>query len=303
MDSVQTSRSAPAQPAASTRQMLDELDALMERMLSLPVADTESTVDEPPAMKKPIAAKPPTAPPTPYPTVSAKLTVIESPEGDFGPDSPEPDAREERVTVAFPTPLDLPPIEEEPESPAVSSWFDLPKEEDETPPAQDWPETNESPSTTESAEVPAVEAPTAETPIAESAVAKSPEPELETRVAASWLEKPSGLEWQPPASSSYAEPDSMLAPPLEPIIAPPPSLGIETPTVPKPKLTRVVQSKAGYRPLLRLNRGFDGAMGWLGPIGRSLRGKQGRNLLGITGFGLMLGALLWLVKDWMGWNW
>jgi hypothetical protein len=287
MDTVRSSRSNNT-PAASTRQMLDELDALMERMLSLPVADTESPADEPPPTSKPAVAPAPSA----YPTVSAKLTVIESPEGDFGPDSPEPEAHEEHVTVSYPQTLTLPKFEDDAAAaPSTSSWFDLPKDEIEPAPAQDWPESNESTSVAEPDQAPA------------SLVSEMPASESETSAEASWLEKPSGLEWQPPSTASYADAGAMVAAPLTPIIAPPPSLGIETPTVPKPKLTRVAQSKLGYRPLLRVNRGFDSAMGWLGPVGRSLRGKQGRNLLGITGLGLMLGALLWLLKDWMGWNW
>src|SRR5262245_37369968 len=47
----------------TTKQMLDELDALMDRMLSLPVSDVE---DEPPLPEKPAV-------------LSAKLTLLESP--------------------------------------------------------------------------------------------------------------------------------------------------------------------------------------------------------------------------------
>ena len=47
----------------TTKQMLDELDALMDRMLSLPVSDAD---DEPPLPEKPAV-------------LSAKLTLLESP--------------------------------------------------------------------------------------------------------------------------------------------------------------------------------------------------------------------------------
>ncbi|MBX9678331.1 MAG: hypothetical protein K2X38_06175 [Gemmataceae bacterium] len=293
MDSVHTPRSAPGQPAGSTRQMLDELDALMERMLSLPVADTESAETEVPApTNPPVAARPAS-----YPTVSAKLTVIESPVGNFGPHSPEPESRQERLTFPFPGMLELPPIESAPaDERAAPSWFDLPEEENETPSSQDSPATDESSSVPETSE-------RADALAAQPLVSEMPPIEPEIPAEETWLEKPSGLDWEPTSSASYAEPDSVIAAPLMPIIAPPPSLCIETPKAPKPKLSRVVQSKLGYRPLLRINRGFDNVMGWLGPLGRSMRGKQGRNLLGITGLGLMLGALLWLLKDWMGWNW
>jgi len=300
MDTAQSSRSAPASPA-STRQMLDELDALMERMLSLPVSDQEPTKAEPPKpepVKRPRAKSPDREPPT-HSTVSARLTVIESPPGDFGPHSPDPEAHEERVSVRFPGMLELPPIAEEaPTFSPTPSWFDLPEEETESAPAQESPAADESPAV---AEVP--ESPVAEMSAVESRAAAEMPPTVEvlTKVAADlWLEKPSESSWE--QTSTNAETETTLAP-LTPLIAPPLPFGVQTPYVSTPKLSRQVRSKLGYRPLLRLNRRFDSAMGWLGPLGRALRGRQGRNLLGITGLGLMLGALLWLAKDWMGWNW
>ena len=48
-----------------TRQLLDELDALMDQMLALPIDDADNGV------------APPIAPPGPAPTVSATLTLVE----------------------------------------------------------------------------------------------------------------------------------------------------------------------------------------------------------------------------------
>lgn len=59
-----STKSTPHGGAASTRQMLDELDALMERMLALPVNDLDDLAQEP----------------TPRPTLSATLTVIDAPD-------------------------------------------------------------------------------------------------------------------------------------------------------------------------------------------------------------------------------
>lgn len=62
-----TTKSAPDGNVASTRQMLDELDALMERMLALPVNDLDELAREP----------------LPRPTLTATLTVIETAEPEL----------------------------------------------------------------------------------------------------------------------------------------------------------------------------------------------------------------------------
>jgi hypothetical protein len=81
-------------PVQSTRQMLDELDALMDRMLAIPVND----VDDPEPTAPAIIRKP---------TVSATLTVLEPPaEGDRVRREPPP-PREifpKRVTPAASAP-------------------------------------------------------------------------------------------------------------------------------------------------------------------------------------------------------
>src|SRR5437763_13199494 len=60
-----SAKPTPNGGAASTRQMLDELDALMERMLALPVNDLDDLAQE-----------------SPRPTLSATLTVIDAPQAD-----------------------------------------------------------------------------------------------------------------------------------------------------------------------------------------------------------------------------
>jgi len=34
-----------------------------------------------------------------------------------------------------------------------------------------------------------------------------------------------------------------------------------------------------------------------------MRSEGGRMLLGFSGIALMLAAVVWLLKDWLGWNW
>ncbi|HLJ95984.1 MAG TPA: hypothetical protein VKU02_22610 [Gemmataceae bacterium] len=56
-------------------------------------------------------------------------------------------------------------------------------------------------------------------------------------------------------------------------------------------------------PLVWINRAFDFATGWLGPLGRWLRGPAGRGLLGWVGLLLLAAALAWLAWDGLGWTW
>jgi hypothetical protein len=57
------------------------------------------------------------------------------------------------------------------------------------------------------------------------------------------------------------------------------------------------------RPLLWINRAFDGSTAWLGPLGRWQREPTGLALLGWTGFLLLVAALAWVAVDTLGWTW
>src|SRR5881227_3988690 len=63
MASSQVHEKGPA-TLQSTRQMLDDLDALMERMLAIPVNNPDDTADAPPGIVR-------------MPTMSATLTVLD----------------------------------------------------------------------------------------------------------------------------------------------------------------------------------------------------------------------------------
>jgi hypothetical protein len=87
----------------STRQMLDELDALMERMLALPVNDLEDAVAPPRDIVH-------------MPTVSATLTVLESPvEAEEAPAPKEPPAPPREKFPSYITDLGAAPKTDLPE--------------------------------------------------------------------------------------------------------------------------------------------------------------------------------------------
>ncbi|HZZ82317.1 MAG TPA: hypothetical protein VFE62_27715 [Gemmataceae bacterium] len=127
------SNKTPNTSLQSTKQMLDELDALMEKMLTLPVNE----LDE--------AAPPPAMPSVPEPRLSATVTLLEPP--------PQPEARPASRPAAPPPSYQAPELEPAAPLPLNPPHFELPPIHDLNAPAN-WP--------TES--VPAPPAPTYETP-------------------------------------------------------------------------------------------------------------------------------------------
>jgi hypothetical protein len=82
---MSTSKTKTNSPLQSTRQMLDELDSLMERMLALPVGDVD---DLPPPRDVPVA-----------PTVKAKLTPISDLTDDTTADDEAADAEDDKFLL------------------------------------------------------------------------------------------------------------------------------------------------------------------------------------------------------------
>jgi hypothetical protein len=93
MSSIKSSQEAS--PLQSTRQMLDDLDALMERMLSLPVGDNEELPPLPRDILK-------------TPALSASLTLLDEPEPphESSPLLDEVEESEEEEELASPRPRD-----------------------------------------------------------------------------------------------------------------------------------------------------------------------------------------------------
>jgi hypothetical protein len=76
----------------------------------------------------------------------------------------------------------------------------------------------------------------------------------------------------------------------------------------KPLLEQIPESATarttqwGYMPLLWINQGFDRSTTMLGGAGDWLRSQAGRMLLGVSGIAMMVIAVAWFLKDWLGWN-
>jgi hypothetical protein len=104
-----------------------------------------------------------------------------------------------------------------------------------------------------------------------------------------------------PAAPLFAEfqfaPSPALAP-LEPAEAPTAPAVFKTAPPPEP----VVLVAWWLQPLAIVSRIYDGSTAWLGPIGRGLRSRPMRNLLGICGLACMIGALAWMLWEGTDWN-
>jgi hypothetical protein len=290
-----------------TRQQLDELDALLQRMLELPVAqldvaeptETESAIEEPPAIELKTVRPAPvsymvveTASPRPLPLASGF--------------EPQPALRTPRLVPV--TPL-------EQEQPSVS----VPT----TPPE---PEVGIAPLT-----------PTPRPPQGGEGLSSSPRPPqggeglgvrgesedpLWVPLRSSW--QPSPQTW-PPLADSWHQANGATAPPVDPptlslefttpreVPVTPPAVEAEQPPAPQPpaveprlSLTAADAPSAGPRmllPLVWVNQGFEACLSPLGAPGRWLCGPSGRQVLGFVGLTCLAAASAIAILAGLGCTW
>src|SRR5262245_18160182 len=161
---MSTAKSRPADAPNATRQMLDELDALMERMLTLPVNEPEEERTKEKRPERPAMAAtltmvetpppPPSAPPAPETKILVGRVTTPSytaPEerapADTGSDAREQEYRGERARY-----VDAPPLPDAPAFTDAPAYTDAPpytdaapyRQEAATPPQSHWP-TSEAP--------------------------------------------------------------------------------------------------------------------------------------------------------------
>jgi hypothetical protein len=265
----------PAGTAQATRQQLDELDALLERMLQLPVNATEpEPVEEPPPMR-PARQEAPARPAPGRPTTPRQRSyppsymVVETSTPSYF-ETPAPPRQPE----AGLGPRLLDPAGPSYHEPAHHAMPDAPAHE-ESPP-EDY-------ETGEGDWVPLRSAwqPSAQTwkPLAETweQAKTAPEP---TRP---WTPPPPVMEPAIPPAPTVSEPVAILPP------APAPEPPAETPS-------------AWLLPAVWFNRGFDACLAPLGPVGRWLQGPAGRGFLGTVGLVALAGACALAVADGIGWT-
>jgi hypothetical protein len=308
------------QPPASlnpTRQQLDELEALLKRMLELPVnplAETEESEDEdepaaPEAQDQATEAEPATpsvsymvietASPRPIPPASGyeqrpsllapRLVPVAAPpespvEEELAPIEPtvafEPAAATEPEASLAETPAADPASEDEVWVPLRSTW--KPSEQTWQPLAESWQQANGA------APAPAAmppEMPTLKldliplTPPAPASIGAVEHPATPEEPAA-----------RPSASAAEEVPMPTAAAPMQPRL----SLSAEdAPVSVSPVLL----------PLVWFNQGFDACLTPLGAAGGWVCGPRGRQLMGTVGLLGLAAAAAIIVSAGMGWSW
>jgi hypothetical protein len=279
---------------APTRQQLDELDALLKRMLALPVAPPPEPVAEPippsaPAMRMaahleatPIPERPARAYPAPYlpdEEDQGRQDPFESTELSRSLEPPVPGGRHDLVEDVPADPvqeLARRRLEEQPHEapPFQSTW--QPSAQTWGPLAETWRQAR--PVADEAAPVPARARPAVFPPIP---AASGPSVQTET------------VEVQEYPPDSIPEP----APAVAPIPAPTPPAPEKKPSQPRSPLPPV-----SLWPLIAFNAAFDVLLLPLGPVGAWLRRPSGGGLLAGTGLLCLLAAALLLAADWYGWS-
>ena len=260
-------------PNDLTRQQLDELDSLLQRMLALPLNPVEagppaaSLPELPDPEAKNWRADPPSLDPIPIPHLLAEAAreqaadpvmvdeVEERPVGPLAPRVPVPPLPP--IPVSAPDPVAT-------EQPAVyfpgslnPFLFGGP-----TPPSSLEPV----------AHTPGSPAPMVVSPLPAVSLAPPPVP-VPARPPVPLLQPPTDP--RPPTRGAHATPLDPIPPTAPP---PAPVVSVARPAEPVP---------LPLAPLVALNRGFDAAAGLFGLPGRVVRSGFGKNVLGLAGLGLL----------------
>lgn len=289
--SVSTRSSGSLNP---TRQQLDELDALLKRMLELPVnpveesdpaeTEIEESLEEPPPplpVARPQAVRPAT-PPVSYMVVETASPRPLPPASGFEPRptalTPRlvpvtPTEEEDAAEMPEPPALDIPePAAQEPDDAEV--W--VPLRSTWQPSPQTWPPLADS--WHQAHGVAALPDP-------------QPEPELREFVPPQPTIAPISLPIEPVQRKTPIEEPPIPEPPVPVNTAPPPS--VPAPAAPRLSLTvedAPVSESRALLPLVWFNQGFDSCMAPLGGVGRWLCSSRGRQTLGLVGLACLVAA-------------
>lgn len=272
----------PNSPNDLTRQQLDELDTLLQRMLALPLnkpdvpappGRVELPLPEPPAPPRPplppvprpepvnwLPAPPeppvpaPTARPTPAPFLGLTGGPDPEPATEYAPRTT--DARTLADLLPFPIPDGPPP--------------DLADDEElrsESP----WP--GRAPAGTTTGTLRGVDAPATPAGFRSAMPPAAPQP---SGPSVAFLTPPPADAPPPPAGMPAARPGPVMTPP------PPASTG------------------GLLAPVSLVNRLIEGILDWCGPLGHWLTRPAVKQLLGVVGLGLLAGSAWWVARG-MGW--
>jgi hypothetical protein len=271
-------RSAPVHP---TRQQLDELDALLQRMLDLPVnqVDEEDEPDEVVAVAEPpVSYRVPIAEPAP----GLAPRVVPAEESVLPPPRPVVPPTAVPVEMPPPAPPAPAPILREP---GPDDWVRLastwqPSAQTWQPLAQSWQQA------ARPAERPV---PTSPLPAPVAPASISPLPEIPERAPV----------FQAPEVVAPSSPPEMDLADL--VVPPTPAPQVQVPATHEP--ARALGYAWWQWPFVPANAAFDLVTLALGPLGAGMRSRAGRNLLAAIGVGCVAAAAVLILADEFGWIW
>jgi hypothetical protein len=271
----ETSRSPELAGNQSTRQLLDELDALMQRMLALPVDEPQTTdsLAPTPVQPKPAAAAITQETLKPAAVVSAGAT-------SEAPRIFQQATLREPVTGLAPVAAELPA--------AVSTKAVALSPSLQPPPAPARSDSSPRRESRAAAPVPQPEA----GPIPIKRTSTPLVPIIMPRQQAT--SKPSAASVATMTPVKQPVPPAQPLPPARPVWLKPSASPKSPPPAPPPR--------SGSVPglLLAINWIFDCITHIFGPLGRWLRGVEGRAWLGWTGIAMLLGAGAWAAFLFLG---
>jgi hypothetical protein len=271
-----------------TRQQLDELDALLQRMLALPVNSPEEEV-------APAGAREPERGPTESPR--PRQAENDRPKSRVPPLPARPAAQAPPVSAG-------PEADQEAWVPLRSSW--QPSAQTWGPLAKQWQEAQQAsqaqPATRKQRAEPADEEPVDEQTVLST---ESAPPDLNEGASGNESSE-ANARATPPALPTSWQVDARANEPLEPL----PSLKglLPRPQAPAADLpVEATPSAEPLRPLLwplaAVATAFDGCLALLGPLGKPLRAPAGKTFLGVVGLLCLAGAAVLSTLDWFGWTW
>jgi hypothetical protein len=282
-----------------TRQQLDELDALLKRMLELPVnqleegneAEAEDVAEEPPPPPAPVE-RPAETEPVSYMVIETASPRPLPPASGF---EPRPSPLTPRLAPETPAPANIAGEEAEPPvAPAseAEAWVPLrstwqPSAQTWQPLAESWRQANGTATTPAAVPGPSPNLPFDPAPPVGPASRRS-EPMTSGTLVPLTPEPMTGVSPVPPTPP--AEPSPAAVEPAEPRLR----LTAEDAPAAEPRL---------LLPLLWFNQGFDACMSPLGALGSWLCGPSGRQMLGIAGLACLVAAVAVAVSVGMAWTW
>jgi len=302
--SVSRRSSAPVHP---TRQQLEELDALLKRMLELPVNPLEEAAEAeeaaPPTAtvrsEGPPAVTPPEPMRGPHRPALTQTAETTAPAVNYQtPDAEEADLHP-RVVAAAPAAVRQETIPAAPPQPtaenptaAAGDW--IPLTSSWRPSARTWKPLSEA---WRQAQTGTGAPPVAPPWVRDVSPTMPPEPEPAP------LPPPAPPRVEAPAPTPKSNPVEAPAPPDK---SAPPRLSPRAlrrarhwkPTTPS------TQRRTPWFvwPLVGFNAVFDACLLPWGPLGRWLRGPTGRAFLGILGLLFLTAAAAWAAAEWIGWT-